>query len=382
MGKEIVKHRFKFWIIALFIAFLVYIVMFRLYPNARLDISSGRGIVISGVKVPIIANISEGYVSGSRRGSRVASSPPDLAAEFDPSYIVSNRSTKSRTLSNSSALASQAWLTDNINVLSKESQIVEDKPIVIPSGSSSKLNGRQRDEPIPIDIKYVEDNFVQLNQKDSQLIQYTRIRYLTPPSKLNYSLEKTNYTNEFNTWVASFFRNKKDGIFLEAGVSSRDNESNSLYLEKTLGWTGLLVECNPFVVPYLRSKHRKAWIADVCLSPSSHPDMLNFSSPTDVKTVIPVQAVPLYTILGAMEWKEVDYFSFDIGGNEMRVLKNFPFDLIRFKVIMIQVYFYMDDDLKELSNFLISKDFTFVKDFIMELSIIKLYIHTTVKGML
>lgn len=38
-----------------------------------------------------------------------------------------------------------------------------------------------------------------------------------------------------------------------------------------MGWTGLLVECNPVTVPFLKMKKRKAWIANVCLSPFKHP---------------------------------------------------------------------------------------------------------------
>jgi hypothetical protein len=44
-----------------------------------------------------------------------------------------------------------------------------------------------------------------------------------------------------------------------------------LKLEKDYGWTGLLVEPNPYNVPKLRLKNRKAWIADVGFSFTDAP---------------------------------------------------------------------------------------------------------------
>ncbi len=133
------------------------------------------------------------------------------------------------------------------------------------------------------DLLYVEENLNTLDQKDPQLIQYTRVRHLTPPSKQPYNFRKPLQARPdvFSTFVAELFGNKRNGVFIEAGAndggeSSGTSISHSLYLELTLGWTGLLVECNPKVVPYLRTKHRKAWIADVCLSPTGHAETVSF----------------------------------------------------------------------------------------------------------
>lgn len=50
--------------------------------------------------------------------------------------------------------------------------------------------------------------------------------------------------------------------------------SNSLFLEE-LGWSGLLVECNPLLLPKLMKKNRKAWIAPVCLSTTNTSKLVN-----------------------------------------------------------------------------------------------------------
>lgn len=128
-----------------------------------------------------------------------------------------------------------------------------------------------------LDIVYVEDNLETLDQTDPQLIQYTRVRHLAPPSKLPYNLDNKNGSTKdaFSGWVANFFKNTRNGKFIEAGANSGERSSHTLYLEKELEWNGLLVECNPTVVPYLKSKHRKAWVADVCLSPTGHAGLVH-----------------------------------------------------------------------------------------------------------
>ncbi len=68
---------------------------------------------------------------------------------------------------------------------------------------------------------------------------------------------------------------QRDGIFIEAGAHEGEKGSHTLYLEKELGWTGLLVECNPTVIPYLKTHHRKAWVADACLSPTNTPGIVS-----------------------------------------------------------------------------------------------------------
>lgn len=110
-----------------------------------------------------------------------------------------------------------------------------------------------------------------LDQTDTELIEYAKENHLSPPSNLPYNFEKHGTTKDiFSGWVAKFFRDMRNGTFIEVGANSGEDASHSLYLEKELGWTGLLIECHPNVVPVLKSKNRKAWIADACLSPTGY----------------------------------------------------------------------------------------------------------------
>lgn len=95
-------------------------------------------------------------------------------------------------------------------------------------------------------------------------------------------------------------------------------------------------------------------------------------------TYFDVKAIPLYTLIAAVGWKEIDYFSFDIEGQELSVLRNFPFHLVTFKVLIVETYFYSKQEKEELNKLLTSNGYVFVRDF----NIDKIYVHESVKGMI
>lgn len=95
---------------------------------------------------------------------------------------------------------------------------------------------------------------------------FIRIRFVASYHMIRYDDKELILTCAFY-W-------QRGGIFIEAGANEGEVHSHSLDLELDLGWTGLLVECNPTVTPYLRSKHRKAWVAGVCASTTGFPGVV------------------------------------------------------------------------------------------------------------
>lgn len=95
-------------------------------------------------------------------------------------------------------------------------------------------------------------------------------------------------------------------------------------------------------------------------------------------TFFDVQAIPLYSVLAAVGWREVDYFSFDIEGQELAVLRNFPFELVTFKVIVIEVMFYTPEEKMELDELLHKKGYLFVKN----LQVDKIYVHESLRHLI
>ncbi|XP_035710437.1 uncharacterized protein LOC110853245 isoform X2 [Folsomia candida] len=210
------------------------------------------------------------------------------------------------------------------------------------------------DDPFLQEIQFVQENFEKMEQTDPKLIRYVRARYLTPPppKEKPYNLKYPEYQKTtLGKWIRTFYKNKRNGVFFEAGANSGES-TNTIELEIELGWSGILVECNPRITPELRNVARKTWIATVCLSMSGYPKVENMSIPTtwtysarlgpawDLgkfgvnstwSYLDGIESVPLYSILAAAGIQEIDYFSFDIEGAEFAVLKSFPFDKVVIK---------------------------------------------------
>ena len=62
-----------------------------------------------------------------------------------------------------------------------------------------------------------------------------------------------------------------NGFFVECGALDGERSSNTLYLEKKLNWTGLLVEMDSSFYHQLRGKNRRSYSINACLSPYNYP---------------------------------------------------------------------------------------------------------------
>lgn len=71
--------------------------------------------------------------------------------------------------------------------------------------------------------------------------------------------------NGLDTKLAEQLGHKKRGFFIEAGANNGVNQSNTLYLERYLGWRGLLVEPIPHIAEAARRNRPKAMVENAAL---------------------------------------------------------------------------------------------------------------------
>jgi hypothetical protein len=71
-----------------------------------------------------------------------------------------------------------------------------------------------------------------------------------------------------------------------------------------------------------------------------------------------VNCVPLYTFLLALNRTTVDYFSLDVEGSELDILRTIPFHKVTFKVINLENWF-VKEGKKAIEDFLGSKGYVF-----------------------
>ncbi|XP_068207403.1 uncharacterized protein [Palaemon carinicauda] len=212
---------------------------------------------------------------------------------------------------------------------------------------------------------------------DPELIKQLRRAYLYPPSSQPYNLKEgepediiyTDYKKVFPSWafinsvLEDLFYDGPPGFFVEAGALDGEYLSNTLQLEVRKSWSGLLVEADRKSFDILRKKNRKAWSSPACISTEVYPKEVVLSSfvrqgKTSVwrdrgaariekdpvfqesgpgyKTFQKVQCFPTLTFLMALNISKVDFFSLDVEGVEMDILKAFPFDRVAVDVWAIE----------------------------------------------
>merc|ERR1740123_1800804 len=111
---------------------------------------------------------------------------------------------------------------------------------------------------------------------------------LVRPSTDDYALEHGDLTyfsqwrQEAKLWEPVFARidalskNGYKPFFVESGALDGERNSNTLFMERSRKWSGLLVEPSDNSFRRLVARHRKAWAFHGCLSPTTESAQLKF----------------------------------------------------------------------------------------------------------
>jgi len=218
---------------------------------------------------------------------------------------------------------------------------------------------------------------VEIAQDDERLLKYIWDKgILEPPSTLPYNISdpRNNPSGGQEQLVQEILGNMTNGFFVEVGGYDGEVRSNSLWLEMYLGWKGLLVEPDPRNWGILKTKNRKAWTANTCLSIHPYPHQAEFMHHYDMSRIVmqdekipnklyTVQCIPLFSFLSALNVTNVDYFSLDVEGLELEILKTIPFDKVFIKTVSVE--FLESGDKKgqrQLLKFMESKGYIMVQE--------------------
>jgi len=165
-----------------------------------------------------------------------------------------------------------------------------------------------------------------------------------------------------DAFVLNYFKNKRNGIFIDIGANDGVSLSNTYYLEKELGWSGICFEPIPDIFSKL-DKNRDcikimAGVADkvstekfTFVDGPSH--MLSGMTKEyneqhkqrikkEIQTLggsikeLDVQCVVLNDILEEHKMYNIDYLSLDTEGNEFKILKNIDFNKFKIKVMTVE----------------------------------------------
>jgi FkbM family methyltransferase len=163
------------------------------------------------------------------------------------------------------------------------------------------------------------------------------------------------------------------GTFVEAGGYDGVTSSNSLFFEQLLDWRGILVEANPTkcVEIWPHRPQATTFCSALCNNSRRHVQFYSrhgtsaVASEVDKKYVrswglkesdkVSVPCVSLGAILKTIGMTHLDYFSLDVQGSELTVLKSIDWDFTSIYVMLIEFEKASDD--YEIRAFLRSKGF-------------------------
>ena len=187
--------------------------------------------------------------------------------------------------------------------------------------------------------------------------------------KSNAELEELPPAERFHSqsgqdqWVArKLLPNKTGGVFVDIGAHDGQSLSNTLYLERELGWSGLAVEPLPQIYTKLAAA-RKCTTIQGCVAAQSgtatfqaidgFSEMLSGllterDAPHDARIAremathggqlreIDVRCYALGELLEEHGIDHVDYLDIDVEGAELSILETFDFDRFHISVIAVE----------------------------------------------
>nr|XP_027229219.1 uncharacterized protein LOC113820964 [Penaeus vannamei] len=232
-----------------------------------------------------------------------------------------------------------------------------------------------------------------LAAEDPFVLETLRNHYLLPPPSGSYNLtsldKKDRLIHDRLGWdfihrhVRQLFAQQRGGFFVEAGALDGQFISNTLWLEKERGWTGLLIEPDALSFRHLQWRRRRAWISHSCIAPGQHPREAVFESmqsrvhvPTSVwmfrsntkeidtpfaaiedelgffssKSYSKVQCFPLASYLAALNVSKVDFLSLDIQGGEWEVIHSLPLDRITIRAMAVEYFNTRADESRRMAR--------------------------------
>ena len=157
---------------------------------------------------------------------------------------------------------------------------------------------------------------ITLKNEIKSLINHVNIHsqsYIKIPTKFYSQIEQDKY------FIENIIKYKPNGLFLEIGGYDGITGSNTYFLEKNLGWNGIIVECNPTLVEKCKNT-RSCYICDKALYES--------------KDII-VKTININTLLESHKIYNIDYVSLDVEGGELSILKTWNFNKHKVKFLTI-----------------------------------------------
>lgn len=170
---------------------------------------------------------------------------------------------------------------------------------------------------------------------------------------MNYSKS----TDQQDLWVATNTNFKRNGFFVEIGGADGIKTSNTYFLEKFLGWKGILAEPAIKYHQELRNNRPECFIDFNCVWSTTGEEKTFYESvwENDFRSIVedctrswmtvnrkkwPTYTVKTISLLDLLDKHNaprcIDYLSLDTEGSEFTILQSFDFSKYTFNYITIE----------------------------------------------
>lgn len=163
------------------------------------------------------------------------------------------------------------------------------------------------------------------------------------------------------------YLNYKNGTFIELGAMDGLTYSNSLFFEESLGWNGVLIEptnqyesliknrpnCYNFNYAISTVEGEVEFIGDGAVGGMTEamPDWHRKGWKLDEQSSFFVKSMPISKIIDQTNISRVDFFSIDVEGAELEVLKTFDWKIPVYLILIEGDYTATEEEKKSwLSN--------------------------------
>ena len=238
-------------------------------------------------------------------------------------------------------------------------------------------------------LDYVINNFhnnieyqITLKNKINSIIKHVNTHtdsYDKNPLQFYSQIEQDKY------YIENIIKYKQNGVFLEIGGYDGVTGSNTYFLEKHLGWNGIIVECNPTLVEKCKNT-RSCYICDKALYETDDVEITftipvgdeiiggkeqlggikSLLKPESLKTFqrcykeskdITVKTININTLLEGRKIYNIDYVSLDVEGGEVSILKTWDFNKHKVKFLTV-MHGNISHYQKSINTLLTSKGFS------------------------
>lgn len=162
--------------------------------------------------------------------------------------------------------------------------------------------------------------------------------------------------------IEQIFKFKKNGTFVDIGAHDGISYSNTYYLEKELGWTGLCIEPQDENFEKLIKNRRCVSIKGCIFNETGEKNFLKVSGPSEMlsglldtydyrhlervdleisqlggsREVIKIKTYNLNDLCNKNNIKHIDFLSIDTEGSEEAIIKSIDFSKINIDVIAVE----------------------------------------------